>query len=152
MFIVWDEEKKKFISSYYNHNLYIAIDGCNEIVEVEHDDVNEEGYVSDDKHNNTSAHQYIGKTDINDKKIYADCSIVEFEYTYINNIVHKVIAYFYFDDKDLAYYMKILNNPPCFIDSINGDIKKLQYYGIACDCKNFKVVDTIQENKLGLVG
>jgi hypothetical protein len=80
--------------------------------------------------------QYIGKKDINDKKIYADCSIVEFER---ENIGYR--GYFTFDKDMLFYKIKLLPER-------RGGIISFKYNPF--EIENLKIIDTIQENKLGL--
>ncbi len=84
---------------------------------------------------------YIGKKDINDKKIYSDCSIVEFEV--IKGVIIK--GFFYFDTDDLSYSIKVISDD-------TGIITKKEQYNLSYQ-KDFifKIIDTIQENKLGLI-
>ncbi len=85
-------------------------------------------------------HQYTGKTDINDNKIYADCSIVEFE-LYIGDTESETLnAYFKYNTDDLRFELIILNNWNYSVLWFNPH-----------KTRNFKIIDTIQENKLGLI-
>ena len=77
--------------------------------------------------------KHIGKKDISDKKIYADCSIVEFEDVHLN--LHK--GYFQYSNTSLKYFIRLLCGA-----TVDYDFYR---YG------NFKIIDTIQENKLGLI-
>lgn len=79
----------------------------------------------------------IGLNDINDNKIYANCSIVEFNNSQLWN---KHIGIFFYNKDKLCYQIKI-------IDGIRKDeIIPYDRY-----CSDFKIIDTIQENKLGLI-
>lgn len=97
----------------------------------------------------------IGLKDINGKKIYADCSIVEFEhkykqrakkqngiYTLENFHTEKteiLQAFFTWNNEELRYELDILNHD--FFVCLD----------FTSTMKNFKIIDTIQENKLGLI-
>lgn len=83
---------------------------------------------------NTQYFQYIGKIDISGNKIYADCSIAEF---YFQD--KKMQGYFNFNKELLSY--RII----CF----NG--WKIGFGVNIEDINNIKIIDTIQENKLGLI-
>lgn len=131
-YVIWDTESNRFIYGTSNRknvtkdNIYLLqsffrlIDG-NHIQPLD------------------GVHQHIGKTDINDKKIYDDCSIVEFDYLK-DEVDIKRIGYFRF----LAYY-------GCYqifaLDGNNDLMLPLEVTEIA----SLKIIDTIQENKLGLI-
>lgn len=100
----------------------------------------------------------VGLKDINGKNIYADSSIVEFQLkddvifadftgakpTIWNEI--KMIGYFVFNNEDLRYEIDI-------VDLEKNKTKSnfvCLYYNIAT-MSQFKIIDTIQENKLGLI-
>ena len=78
----------------------------------------------------------IGLKDINEKSIYADCSIVEFK-----NIGSNYTGYFTFDLVKLCYKIIVL------------DIKSVRKKFIfnSNNIENIKIIDTIQQNKLGLI-
>lgn len=83
--------------------------------------------------------QYIGLKDINGKKIYADCSIVEF---YSGNSLDDeqlLTGYFSFNNENLRYEIKDINTKESF------------YFWNGYDESVLTVIDTIQENKLGLI-
>lgn len=128
-FIVWDKYNKKFT----NKNFILA-NGRFEDDFYEHEVINEL----------FSFHQYINKKDINNKKIYADCSIVEFEYE-VGNAKH--IGFFYYNEYTLGYKIKILS-------SILNNKASYKFKGLSwcftADMINLNIVDSIQENKLGL--
>jgi len=79
----------------------------------------------------------IGLKDINGKSIYADCSIVEFNNSQLWN---KHIGIFFYNKDKLCYQIKIING------NRNNEIIPYDRY-----CSDFKIIDTIQENKLGLI-
>ena len=122
-FIVWDKEDKKFESTYD-----ISQDGdlifCGEYVD----------------NSRCSVHQYIGKKDINNKKIYADCSIVEFDK---ESGGHSESLKGYFrESSPMIFQLVILDSPYWNI---------LYWHEWIHQLKNFKIIDTIQENNLGLI-
>ena len=87
--------------------------------------------------------QSVGLEDISNNKIYADCSIVEFELI-INPVCRTVVlnrkGVFKYD-KDLCAYI---------IEWIDED-RILIFSTSFKHIKNIKIIDTIQENKLGLI-
>ena len=84
----------------------------------------------------------IGKIDIEGNKIYADSSIVVF--TFLDNKLreHEVIGYFYFNDTDLGYWIEMIDQ---------ADVKYNHTRFYANRVKDLKIIDTLQENKLGLL-
>lgn len=132
-FIVWDDVEKKFIYpkelhgklsvcyDFYNGDLFF---GCNGSV----DGLSKDEFIFLED---------IGLKDINGKSIYADCSIVEFEW---GQDRHNIIGYFTFNQEYLSYEIIMLNTQ-------KG--KSMCY--APHNCFNFKIIDTIQENKLGLI-
>ena len=87
--------------------------------------------------------QSVGLEDISNNKIYADCSIVEFELI-INPVCRTVVlnrkGVFKYD-KDLCAYI---------IECIDED-RILIFSTSFKHIKSIKIIDTIQENKLGLI-
>lgn len=81
--------------------------------------------------------QSVGLKDINNNKIYADCSIVEFEWKISG---FKKVGYFYYSNEDLCYMAK-------GVSEYTSDVLFYDKHTM----KNFKIIDTIQENKLGLI-
>lgn len=79
---------------------------------------------------------FIGKKDIEGTKIYADCSIFEFREG--RNETYK--GYFYYDTTMLRFRIKTLDR----YSSKIIDYTWTQIFDI-------KIIDTIQENKLGLI-
>ena len=79
-----------------------------------------------------------GLLDINGEKIHALSSIVEFEYPLSNGKYEKTKGYFYLNKKTLRYNINV------FIGN-----KTIWYYKESM--RNFKIIDTIQENKKGLI-
>lgn len=121
-FIVWDKAFKIFRNK-LPFNYCIDLDGKIKIFENKTIVRNAEDMY---------LFNYIGIKDINNEKIYADCSIVEFKY-----INKKLQGYFKFDKFKLKYFIILLNN------------KTLEYdpYNIL----NIKVIGTLQENKPELI-
>ena len=135
-FIVWDKELKQF--NVWSDNYFIFQNGTIGWISIE----------GIEREENSIALPYIGKTDINGKKIYADCSIVEFDFRYIEICdlePWKLVGYFKFNINTLRYEIKIL------------DIKnenKIAWRSLDYDedlMSNIKIIDTVQENKLGLI-
>ena len=126
-FIVWIKEDKKFYDfELFENDQYYLMGHSKNI---------------DFKTAKENTFNYIGKTDINDKKIYADSSIVEFQIVINNGKLNKpllkiVSGYFYYSIYWLGYMIKTENG----IYSIGA---------VAND--RLKIIDTIQENKLGLI-
>jgi len=77
----------------------------------------------------------IGIKDINKKQIYADCSIVEIEY--LTKEWNKATGYFKYINSELGYCFQVG-------EKLYIRIHKLIF-------KNIKIIDSIQENKLGLI-
>jgi len=97
-------------------------------------------------------HDYIEKTDIEGNKIYANCSVFEFEviegcYCDILEIAcecehSKRVGYFSYNDNNAMYEIK---------SKQNEDFNRI--FNLYRDrIKNIKIIDTIQQNKLGLYG
>ena len=122
-FIVWDEDSEIFI----DETKCILVDGT--LFRNEKDFANK---ISDD----LSMFFSIGLKDINGKSIYADSSIVEFK-----NIGSNYTGYFTFDLVKLCYKIIVL------------DIKSVRKEFIfnSNNIENIKIIDTIQQNKLGLI-
>lgn len=129
-FIVWDKVLKYFMDD----DLNISKDG--ELIRL-----NKWGESDCLDIDNLSVHNYIGKKDSNDNKIYADSSIVEFVFKDSKTSENvKLKGFFTWNDEDLRYEIDILND---------SDYICLNYrIDLIC---NMKIIDTIQENKLGLI-
>jgi len=127
-FIVWDKKDKTFVSkedaSFIESGSYSSI-------------------ITDIIDKNTDRYQLfkgIGKTDINNEMIYADCSIVEFDLKQNHplEIYSKECGIFKYSNETLSYYIELLNG-------------NTLGFGRWENVKNIKIIDTIQENKLGLM-
>lgn len=140
-FIVWDKENSEFIDEnkpwwvlgfYPNGDVY-----------------NQEEHKRYSKDERYVLLKDIGITDIDNKKIYADSSIVEFTIRE-DGIKLPVIGYFKFDPIFLRYYIRIIEDK---------GVENRYYLGLQvvpwdkyCDyIRDIKIIDTIQENKLGLI-
>lgn len=92
-----------------------------------------------------SINNSIRLKDINGKSIYADSSIVEFTYWFREDLQDKRVdekrmkGYFHYDNNTLSYlFHNLLDNSNYFYGRMNFK-------------ENLKIIDTIQENKLGLI-
>lgn len=119
-FIEWDNEKKVFC---------VPKGGCML-------DINEwfETYIGSERF---SIHEYIGKIDADNKRIFANSSIVEIGFSWQES-KDRIKGFFDYDKAALGYVIWDLEKN----DYIDYDVTKMQY---------FKIIDTVQENKLGLV-
>lgn len=122
-FMVWDDIGKEFIkdvTSFISFNSNGTINCFN-------------GF------GDTKYFKAIGLKDIDNKEIYADCSIVEILINHKSAGNRLSIGYFKFNKEYLRYEV-------VFID---GYMKsKTEFYHLFMS--NIKIIDTIQENKLGL--
>ena len=127
-FIVWDNIFKVFLNP---DNTFI--DSYGNMYRIEDGDIEE---LNNSEH---SLYKNIGSKDINGKSIYADSSIVEFDYKRaIKCDIEKRVCYFVYCNHGLKYWLKFA-----------GDVGTFEFD--PQQCKNFKIIDTIQENKLGLI-
>ena len=130
-FIVWNKDLKHFLgkSGKLQDRCTMRSDG---VVSINDD---------------YSVHNYIGKTDINSKKIYADSSIVEIKLyesdslSYHNPVFN---GYFKYNTEKLQY--EIIR-----LDSDKSNEKSNYPFGSMPKIEHIKIIDTIQENKLGLI-
>jgi len=113
-FIVWDNEENVFIDNFASEDY----EPLNDLF----------------KNSRYDFLRNIGKTDIENNKIYADCSIVEFT---VADYKTKDIGYFTYDSDYTSYLVK----------NLRGVALKYSKKFI----RNLKIIDTIQENKLGLI-
>lgn len=97
-----------------------------------------EDYIDVNFKDRCKAFRDIGLKDINGKSIYADSSIIEF----FDHKQDYFKGYFTFNIKKLAYEIIIFGLNEDFIDIITY---------CKDDITNLKIIDTIQENKLGLI-
>ena len=125
---VFDNDTNKFIDS----TKCILVDGT-----LYRNDEMYRKNISED----LSMYNDLGLRDINDELIYSECSIVQFEFEFYNIIR----GYFQFNKRSLSYDIVFLDKYEDYV-SIN--------YGnetYSRNIKDFKIIDTIQENKLGLI-
>ena len=90
----------------------------------------------------------IGLKDINGKSIYADSSIVEF--TNDNN-KKQYQGYFKYDlyhQRMFFWFLCCVRDNKSF-GYLGEGLDRVEY--LPCAMTNFKIIDTIQENKLGLI-
>ena len=131
-FIVW-------YSSDVNENKFSEEFTLEQLIKQDHLD-----YISDSKmlknYKVDSINSGVGLKDINGKSIYADSSIVEIAINYKKSGNRVSTGYFKFNKEYLRYEV-------VFID---GYMKgKNEFYNGFMH--RFKIIDTIQENKLGLI-
>ena len=128
--IFWDNEDNKFIS-WEEVSFTKDKDDDFVIVMKEIDPIVSEG-------RNFESFDYIGLKDIKDKKIYADYSLLKVNYFHSLGDLISDVGYFSFCDESLRYYFTLINETeiveydPSYFDSL-------------------EIIDTIQENKLGLI-
>ncbi len=127
-FIVWDERFKHFI------------DPCEQVMITTSGSKVKGIHGGDGWIEYWKAFPYIGKTDINNKKIYADCSIAKAELEICHITVTK-IGYFSKNEETCAYELKTLGNGVA--------VESFDFYNF--DIRNIEIIDTLQENKLGLI-
>ena len=131
-FVVWDNKDNKFVSK--NELRYFNIFKV----------------LFDKPQPRWSLCFYIGKTDIDNKKIYADSSIVELKKTeripYRRN-EHEIdilTGYFTYSETELRYKLIVYKT----------SLQKYSYGDLDFNDRKMselKIIDTIQENKLGLL-
>ena len=89
-----------------------------------------------------------GLKDINGKSIYADSSIVEFTN---NNNKKQYQGYFKYDlyhQRMFFWFLCCVRDNKSF-GYLGEGLDRVEY--LPCAMTNFKIIDTIQENKLGLI-
>jgi len=128
-YIIWDKEKKKFSS-----DAWFNLHPNGDLVKLSSNQFR-------NCNQNHSIHNYIGKTDIEGNKIYADCSIVEFSMSGSRKNF-KATGYFYFNTKKLSYEFKYLMLDKKKSDKARTDIDWRNAYK-----DTFKIIGTLQENK-----
>lgn len=116
-YITWSEELKMFSDSLSLKELIKDIKETWDDYEVEE----------------SKFFQYIGLYDCTDRKIYADCTIVEL---FLG--LDSFIGYYSFNPKAICYEFIVIEG--CENMSLGNRIGS-----------KIKIIDTIQENKLGLI-
>ena len=105
-------------------------------------------YLEDEIKNINKNYKDIGLKDINGKSIYADSSIVEF--TNDNN-KKQYQGYFKYDlyhQRMFFWFLCCVRDNKSF-GYLGEGLDRVEY--LPCAMTNFKIIDTIQENKLGLI-
>ena len=110
---------------------------------LENEDFERLGTISPSFEEKLTRHKFIEKIDTHGSQIYANSSVVVF--TFLDNKLreHEVIGYFYFNDTDLGYWIEMIDQ---------ADVKYNHTRFYANRVKDLKIIDTLQENKLGLIG
>lgn len=144
-FIVWDKKTKKF-REHSNIVFWSSMDymyatrkktkvGDIKFIWLKAQDIIEDrSYQTKREGHQVVVCKDIGLKDINGKNIYADCSIVEFNY-YIKEQHFSGVG-----------YITYLQNLCCYCIC---DFNKLKTTIAETELLEFKIIDTIQENKLG---
>lgn len=130
-FIVWDKTKSKFSE-------LKAIEFFKGGFVINPRDLSTKRMDKQLNENECELFPYIGKTDIDNEKIYADCSIVEFEYYFTDGWDEDMQGVFKYLPNELRYEIQLVNDG-CHVSFQPSYIR------------NLKIIDTIQENKLGLI-
>ena len=133
-FIVWDKEHRLFANIET-----LSMNGLGQIK------LNS-GWEHIDKTCYTT-HPYIGKKDINGKKIYADSSIVEFDFQGFGETTTETYRGFIEWNKDrFRYDINVFSHADRRGDNYIFDLGKC-----LSNISDLKITDTIQQNKLGLI-
>ena len=126
-FIVWDEVDKKFLKlDDLNVLNYVYDNELETLIETIED--SGKVFIED-----------IGIKDINNKPIYADCSVLEFEWEDSLNQIRKEWGVIKFNLEYMQYFIYEENNIINIWDIRRDNIK------------NIEIIGTIQENKLVLI-
>lgn len=131
-FVVWDKKNKRFLDGDE-----FAIDDNGKVYNWDSD-----SYLKPFKQN-MELLNYIGKNDINNNKIYADCSIVEFGFIGFGE--SKIVTYQGFakwNSDKYRYDIEVISHSDRFVFDLGKCIDRIS---------NLKIIDTMQENKLGLI-
>lgn len=155
-FIVWDKTQKVFsrntslkdIKAYDGETHSIWLDDGADGIEIG-DDL---GYGKSNAikiQDNLTFHNYISKTDTEGNKIYADCSIVEFDYyfgssKYDKNTREHFIGYFSYNSDKLRYELRAKE-----LEQDKSKFKNNTLWFVTFDenIETLKVIGTLQENK-----
>lgn len=143
-FIVWDKENNIFFDRESNFDkIYSKTD--DEMYCSEEMYTNWVYYIFGfdiliDNNDRLTSHEYIGKTDIDNKKIYADCSIVNIEYF---DYRHKG------EIRATGYFTK--NKEKHCLELVTERGERANFIEHISWVRSLKIIDTIQENKLGLI-
>ena len=140
---IWSKSINRFLDPIKDDE--VAISNTGDIYVISHNSSVISGYDVEVDHDDT--YLFFDNTrlkDINSKSIYSESSIFEFE-AIVNGFrqqptTHVLKGSFEFNLDDLRYEINIYNSP----------LFKCLWYDSQY-MSNFKIVDTIQENKLGLI-
>lgn len=140
-FIVWDEDNQQFstFDELMSDEWCVSELDENGQIFFKYSNCAEDDWEHEYVEMNTKLFYGIGKTDINGKKIYADSSIVEFDYETMGK-KYNMIGYFKYNNKKLSYDIISLNK-----------LLDIELFTYPCEAWKFKIIDTVQENKLGLI-
>ena len=150
-FIIWDKKLKCFVKEQEDYNKLEA--KWNEVNNSNWDFNNpytgdelypvcEMDFIYSGVSENFDYFNYISKTDIEGNKIYADSSILR-------------IPHFVDEDKKQHYvYRKITwsEKYSAWIAKTLDDENEWMYFVLEKNAEEIRIIDTLQENKLGLIG
>jgi len=142
-FIVWDKRSKCFILDDKGFDRFeMYMDGTLHYYQNCHDG---DGFGSEDY----ESFNYIGLKDINDNKIYADSSIVYFKEPYNGS---ELKGAFTWCNETFRYKIRIIQGTGRFQEgTVQEMMKESRWCGLVHKFVDYKIIDTIQENKLGLI-
>lgn len=100
-FIVWDKKRKEWLHD-EKHSIHLFGET---IIMGELLRRKDDSHVRLEDLNDIEAFNYIGKTDIEGNKIYADCSIVSFEWVNSEKEIHYDLGYFRWNKDYLSYFI-----------------------------------------------
>jgi len=133
-FIVWDKKYLKFLE-----DDFVLFNGM--IYRDTRD------FENDINSNDLEILRHIGKTDINNKKIFADSSIVEFNFLPFGEtetVTYK--GFVKYNQDRFRFEIEVISHCDKDGDNYIFDLGKC-----IDRITNIKIIDTIQENKLGLI-
>lgn len=151
-FIFWDKSEKKFydnVNTFYDNNEQYRCALADGKVLVHHYyNEYEEDLINPYKEDNVIVpFQYIGLNDIDNNKIFADSSIVEFDFLGFGELTpDNYAAFIKWNREKFRYDIQTLSR----IDK-DGDFYVFDMGKCIDRISNIKIIDTIQENKLNLI-
>ena len=140
-FIIWDKLSTRFgfgkvLQVKLNGNLY-----------VEFKDENGKEFYKYRTPKDIEILNYIGLDSVSGQKIYADSSIVEFDFLGFGELIPDIYTVFIkWNREKFRYDIQTLSR----VDK-NGDLYIFDLGKCIDRISNIKIIDTIQENKLGLI-
>ena len=137
-FITWDKKKKTFLEPED-----FVIDNNSKVYKWLSDNT-----LKPFKENEVQLLKDIELKDIEGKSIYADCSVIEFDYLFDDGKSHYK-GYFTYDNENARYKIRAYEFSKDKKVKINNTLWHIPFE--KSRVTNIKIIDTIQENKLGLI-